>query len=154
MDSKQVLTQPEQARQLHAFGQTMAVLLAGEHTSSSICVLDCHTPPGLGPPPHTHRYEDEIALVQSGTLNFLDNGGWTSVHAGGAVFLPRGQLHTYRNDGDQPSRHWVIATPSGFERFFARCADEFDAPGGPDIERIVGIAAEHGIEIQSPRPPV
>jgi hypothetical protein len=36
-------------------------------------------------------------------------------------------------------------TPSGFEKFFARCADEFAKPGEPDMSRIVEIGAEHGI---------
>jgi quercetin dioxygenase-like cupin family protein len=152
MNARLVLMQPEDARQLHAFGETMAVLLSGEDTGSSLTVLDCRTPPGLGPPPHIHRNEDEIFLVQSGTLSYLSDGVWASVRPGGAAFLPRGQLHTYRNDGDQTSRHWVVTTPSGFEKFFARCADEFAAPGGPDMARVIGIAAEHGIDIQVPPP--
>ena len=152
MTAKPVLMQPEDARQLHAFGETMAVLLSGEQTGASIAVLDLRTPPGGGAPPHIHHREDEIFLVQSGTLSYFCDDVWTSVQPGGALFLPRGKLHTYRNDGDEIGRHWLITTPAGFEKFFARCADEFAAPGGPDMERVMGIAADHGIDILGPPP--
>ncbi len=36
--------------------------------------------------------------------------------------------------------------PSGFETFFARSADEFAKAGGPDMDKIVEIHWEHGIE--------
>jgi hypothetical protein len=61
------------------------------------------------------------------------------------VYVPRGHVHAYRNAGDTPSRMWVITTPSGFETFFGRCADEFACSGGPDMAKVVGISAEHGI---------
>jgi hypothetical protein len=35
---------------------------------------------------------------------------------------------------------------SGFEKFFARCAEEFAKPGEPpEMERLIEIGAEHGI---------
>jgi hypothetical protein len=39
----------------------------------------------------------------------------------------------------------LTPTPSGFEKFFARCAEEFAKAGGPDMSRIVEIGVEHGI---------
>jgi hypothetical protein len=38
-----------------------------------------------------------------------------------------------------------MTTPSGFEKFFARCAEEFAKPGGPNMPRIIEIGVEHGI---------
>jgi hypothetical protein len=40
----------------------------------------------------------------------------------------------------------LTTTPSGFEIFFARCAEVFAQPGEPDMPRIIAISAEHGIE--------
>ena len=60
----------------------------------------------------------------------------------------RGCLRTYRNDGDQAGRHWVVTTLSGVARFLARSADQLGG-GGRGMERIVVIAAEHGIEIRA-----
>ena len=39
----------------------------------------------------------------------------------------------------------VHAAPAGFEVFFERIAEAFNAPGGPDMKAIVEISAEHGI---------
>jgi hypothetical protein len=65
---------------------------------------------------------------------------------GGAIYLPRGVVHSFRNIGTTPSKHWLIATPSGLEKFFGDCAEEFGKAGGPDMNRIVEIAHKHGIQ--------
>jgi len=64
---------------------------------------------------------------------------------GTTVFVPRTVVHSYKNHGDKPARLLPTVSPSGFERFFARCAEEFTKPGGPNVDRLVQIAREHGI---------
>lgn len=108
------------------------------------------TPPDSCPPLHRHSLEDELFLVVEGHIRYFAEGRWTEVGPGGAVYLPRGTVHSYRNVGTTPSRQWIITTPSGFETFFSRCADEFAQPGGPDMGRIVAISCEHGIEYVTP----
>lgn len=44
----------------------------------------------------------------------------------------------------------VHAAPAGFEVFFERIAEAFNAPGGPDMGRIVEISTEHGIHYVQP----
>ncbi len=39
----------------------------------------------------------------------------------------------------------IMHLDSGFDRYFARCAEEFAKGGEPDMPRIVAISAEHGI---------
>jgi hypothetical protein len=40
----------------------------------------------------------------------------------------------------------VMTMPSGIEKFFARCAEEFGKPGEPpEMARLVEIGVEHGI---------
>jgi hypothetical protein len=46
----------------------------------------------------------------------------------------------------------VVTTPVGFDRPFALCAEEFATSGGSDMQRVIGIAADHGIDIQVPPP--
>jgi uncharacterized cupin superfamily protein len=96
---------------------------------------------------HLHHREDEIFLVIEGRISYCVNGEWTEVAPGGVVYLPRDVPHCYRNVGETPSRHWVITTPSGFEIFFSRCADEFAKPAPPDMGRIAEIFSEHGISL-------
>jgi quercetin dioxygenase-like cupin family protein len=142
-----VVVQPGQGRDLHAFGEVLSVVLDGEQTRGSLTVMSAMTPPGVGPPPHLHHNEDELFLVVEGTINYFSNGEWAVVRPGGAVYLPRESVHTYRNDGDTPSRHWVITTPSGFEMFFAEAADIFAREGEPDMDEIIGTAGRYGLEL-------
>ena len=96
---------------------------------------------------HVHHREDEIFLVIEGHISYCVNGEWTEVGPGGVVYLPRETSHSFRNIGETPSRHWIITTPSGFEVFFSRCADEFTKASPPDMGRIAEIFNEHGITL-------
>ena len=141
-----VIVQPGRGKELHAFGDVVSVMLGGTHTGGALTVMLDVTPPGGGPPPHVHSREDELFLVLEGQVSFFVEGVWTEVGVGGAVFLPKGSVHCYRNVGTTASRQWILTTPSGFEDFFARCAEEFKQAGGPDMARIVAISREYGIE--------
>ncbi len=144
------ITQPGNARVLYAFGDEVTILLDGKQTGGQYAAGSVVTQPGGGPPPHVHRNEDEWFIVLEGTGSFWANGKWTDVGPGGAVFLPRGIPHTFKNNTDKPLKMLVHTAPSGFETFFARCAEEFNKPGGPNMPRIVEIAGEHGIHFVHP----
>jgi hypothetical protein len=72
------------------------------------------------------------------------NGEWSEVGPGGTAFMPRGIVHTF-NVGQKPCRRLTVTTPSGFEKFFARCAEEFAKSAKPDMSRLNEIGAAHGI---------
>ncbi len=133
------------ARVLHAFGEEVTVHLDGERTAGKLAMWTAITPPGGGPPPHYHLNEDETFHVLEGRVAFLLDGKWQEVGPSGTAFIPRGVVHTFKNVGDKPCRMLNMATPSGFEKFFARSAAECAKPGGPDMSRIIDIGAEHGI---------
>ena len=139
------ITLPGKTRAVRAFGDEVYFLLTGEHTGGMLTTFTDITPPGGGPPPHTHDYDDEWWHVLEGRVSFFNGKGWHEVPPGGAVFMPKSSVHTFKNIGDKPSRMIVSTSPSGFETFFTRCAEEFAKPGGPDMKRIVAISAEHGI---------
>ena len=131
---------------LRAFGEEITILLDGEHTAGRFTMWTEVTPPGGGPPPHYHVKEEELFHIISGRLEFLVNDKWHQAGPGGTAFMPRGVVHTFKNVGDQPSRMMITTIPSGIEKFFVRCAEEFAKPGGPpEMARLVDIGAEHGI---------
>jgi len=133
------------ARTLRAFGEEMIIHLDGKSTGGKLAMWTAITAPSGGPPPHYHENEDETFHVLEGRVAFLLNGEWNEVGPGGTVFVPRGVVHTFKNVGDKPCRMLNMTTPSGFEKFFARCSEEFARTGEPDMSRIIEIGAEHGI---------
>jgi len=144
-DKLPAIVRPEEGRVLHAFGQEVTILLDGERTNGRLTAWINVNPPGDGPPPHYHSTEDETFYVLEGCAAFLVNGEWHELGPGGSAFMPHGSIHTFKNVGDQPLRMLIMTVPSGFEKFFCRCHDEFAKPGGPDMSRVVQISKEHGI---------
>ena len=140
-----VIVAPEKRRVLEAFGEEITILLGGEQTGGRQTMWLETTPPEGGPPLHFHINDDETFHVLEGRVAFYQNSEWQEVGPGRSAFVPRGELHTFKNVGDQPSRMLLSTAPAGFEVFFSRCAEEWAKPGGPDMARIFAIAAEHGI---------
>jgi quercetin dioxygenase-like cupin family protein len=136
---------PTGTRVVSAFGDTATFMLTGEQTGGAYTMFVNITQPGGGPPPHRHDDEDEWFLLLEGRVEYFLDGAWTEVAPGTATFMPRGTVHTFRNPGDVPLKQLIHTSPSGFETFFARCEQEFQKVGGPDMESIVAISAEHGI---------
>ncbi len=132
-------------RVVSAFGEQARFLLTGAETGGRYTQWEEVTPPGGGPPPHYHENEDEWFFVLEGTVSFFRDGEWQDVQPGGGAFFPKGVPHTFKNNGSAPLRLLITTAPSGFEIFFERCAAEFAKEGGPDMERVLAISAEHGI---------
>ena len=141
---------PSRGKVVRAFGDEIIVHLGGAETGGKYTMFSAVTPPGGGPPPHYHANEDEWFFVQEGRAEFFKDNAWAEVPIGTAVFTPRGVVHAFRNPGDKPLRMMVHTAPSGFEVFFARCAEEFSKPGPPNMPRLIEIAAEHGIHFVKP----
>ena len=134
-----------EGRVLHAFGEEVRFHLDSENSGGVVNVWTELTPPGGGPPPHYHENEDEWFVVQEGRVEFFSDGKWTAFAPGAVLFMPRNHVHAFRNAGDTTSRMLLTTAPGGFDRYFARCAEEFAKGGAPDMERIAAINAEHGI---------
>jgi len=144
-DKSAAIIRQNDARVLRAFGLELRILLDGERTGGTLAMWTNITPPGGGPPPHYHLNDDETFHVIEGRVAFFLNGEWNEVGPGGTAFMPRGIVHTFKNVGDEPSRMLNMTAPSGFEKFFARCAEEFAKGDNPDMSRIAEIGVEHGI---------
>ena len=130
---------------LHAFGEEVIMHLDSESTGGKLNLWTELTPPGGGPPPHYHQNEDEWFVVQEGSVEFFSDGKWTAFRPGSVLFMPRNHVHAFRNAGQTTSRMLLTTAPAGFDKYFARCAEEFAKGGEPDMARIVAISAEHGI---------
>src|SRR5262245_46214217 len=103
-------------------GDRVRCLLDGAATGGQFAILELHTPPGAGSPPHMHTREDETFHGLEGQVEFWIDGKTIVAGPGTTVFAPRNVPHCFRNPGDKPFRALMIATPAGFEQFAARAA--------------------------------
>jgi hypothetical protein len=112
------------------------------------------TPAGTGSPPHTHP-GDEALYVLAGELAVHIGDETVTAGPGAAFFFPAG------------TREWFEAlteativttyTPGGIDKFFTEVGEHAltrtlppaeAAP--PDMERIVRVAAQYGMNIEVP----
>jgi uncharacterized cupin superfamily protein len=81
----------------------------GPPLSNQVGVVEGVLPPGGGfQLPHWHEDLDEVFYVLEGEVEFLLDGQWQRVGAGGAVFVPAGAVHAFRNRSERTARQLVI----------------------------------------------
>jgi uncharacterized cupin superfamily protein len=74
-------------------------------------------PPGGGPPPHRHDFEETFTLVE-GELQVMFRGQKRVARAGETIHVPANAPHQFHNAGTQPARMLCICAPAGQEEFF------------------------------------
>ncbi len=126
----------------------------GETTNGAFGLIEhWEMPVGFASPYHTHHREDECFYVLEGKVAFVCGGEWLEAGAGGFVYGPRGIPHGFKVTGDQPARMLLMCTPAGFERFVLDQATAMaEPPSPPDMERLLALAEQYGIEIHGPLP--
>ncbi len=64
--------------------------------------------PGKSPhPPHRHPNE-ELIILEQGTVETLSNGEWKRVGPGSVIFNASNQLHGLKNVGSEPAIYHVV----------------------------------------------
>jgi mannose-6-phosphate isomerase-like protein (cupin superfamily) len=144
-NSRATVVTPNEGERVRAFGNEILFKLTAAHTGGAFTLGLANAAAGNGPPPHVHLTEDELFIILEGTYRVYANETWSEVGPGSVVYLPRGCAHTFHVTGTTPGKHWVITTPSGFERFYARCAEVFAVAGPPNRSRLEAINEEFGM---------
>jgi quercetin dioxygenase-like cupin family protein len=102
---------------LGVVGDTYTILVSGKDTAGRYTLIDMHVPPGGGPPPHRHDFE-EMFTVLDGEVEFTFRGAATPVRTGETVNVPANAPHSFRNASDASARILCLCSPSGQEEFF------------------------------------
>src|SRR5215470_2567147 len=100
-------------------GDTYTILLTGKDTAGRFCLIDMHIPPGGGPPPHRHDFEETFTLLE-GELQFTFRGAEKTVRSGATINIPANAPHQFRNSSAVPARLLCICSPAGQEEFFMK----------------------------------
>jgi quercetin dioxygenase-like cupin family protein len=111
------LDQTDNLPHIGLVGDTYTVTIKGEDTNGRFCVIDMHIPPGGGPPPHRHDFEETFILLE-GEIEATFRGKKTSVRAGDTLNIPANAPHRFQNTSTGNVRMLCICSPAGQERFF------------------------------------
>src|SRR5437870_13909923 len=93
-------------------GDTYTILVAGQDTAGRYTLIDMHVPPGGGPPPHRHDFE-EMFTVLEGEVELTFRGEHLIARAGEAVNVPDNAPNAFTNASSRPARLMCIRSPPG-----------------------------------------
>jgi quercetin dioxygenase-like cupin family protein len=99
-------------------GDTYTILLTGKDTAGRFCLIDMHIPPGGGPPPHRHDFEESFIILE-GEIEATFRGVKSVAGAGETVHIPANAPHQFQNKSGRSARVLCICSPAGQEKFFA-----------------------------------
>ena len=98
-------------------GDTYTILVSGRDTGGRYTLIDMHVPPGGGPPPHRHDFE-ELFYVLEGEIEATFRGDTLRLGPGETINIPANAPHSFTNAGSGPARLLCMCTPAGQEEFF------------------------------------
>jgi len=103
---------------LSVAGDTYTILLTGQNTGGRYCLIDMYVPPGGGPPPHRHNFEESFTILE-GEIEAIFRGKAITVRAGQSINIPANAPHQFQNKASLPARMLCICSPAGMDEFFA-----------------------------------
>src|ERR1700760_2999494 len=126
-------------------GDTYTILVAGADTAGKYTLIDMHVPPGGGPPPHRHDFEEMFSILD-GEIELTFRGQTSTARAGDTVNIPANAPHVFRNASDRPARMLCLCAPAGQEDFFREIgvpvAHRTQAPPPLDADAQAAFAAK------------
>ena len=142
--------------------QILTRKVSSEQTGGAYSLFEVEVGPGGGEGPHVQHREDECLYVLEGRFEFLIEGARIEAGTGSLIYVPKGNLHAFKNTGNTTGRMLVSQPPGGVYQGFVEEAgkpvatEEAASPTAersPEgVERLAAVGAEYGVEIVSPLP--
>jgi quercetin dioxygenase-like cupin family protein len=138
-------------------GDTYTILITGAETAGRYCLIDMVIPPGGGPPPHRHDFE-EMFTILDGELEFVFRGEKSVIREGGTVNIPANAPHSFRNASGRTARILCMGSPAGLDEFFLKVGDIVASRNSPPpvldeagkkerLSRVLELAPRYRTEI-------
>lgn len=128
-------------------GDTYTILISGKETDGRYCLIDMHVPPGGGPPPDRHDFEESFTVLE-GEIEAVFRGQRLTVHAGEAINIPANAPHQFQNKSTRNARLLCLCAPAGQDEFFQQLGDPVATrtttppPLSPDREKALRAKTE------------
>jgi len=98
-------------------GGVYTILLSGNDADGRYCLIGMTIPPGGGPPPHRHDFEESFTLLE-GELEATFRGQKAVVKAGETVNIPANAPHFFVNTSGKTIKLLCICAPAGQDEYF------------------------------------
>ena len=141
-------------------GDKVTFLVTGAQSGGACFICEGTAAPGGGPPPHVHHQQEESFYLLQGKLTIHAAGRTYQASPGDFIHIPRGTVHSFRNDRTVDARMLVTVSPAGpagleefFEEAFYPATDRSTAPPLLTEElmrRILAAAPKNGMEFARP----
>ena len=126
-------------------------LLEGGDSDGSVAVFEFDVPAGARvPAAHSHDGYGETVYGLVGVLSWTIEGTQSDVGPGEALFVPRGVVHRFDNNGGVDARALAIVTPGILgPEYFRDIAAVLDAAAGgpPDFAALAEVMGRHGLTL-------
>lgn len=149
LKSQSKIVRAGEAPVLDVLGDRTQVLLTAKETGGRYTLVRTEGPVDSGPPLHIHENEDELFLIEEGSIEFTLGHEKIVAHSGDVVWAPRGSTHTFRRLTDG-ARMVVFMTPGGMDNFFFDC-DKLAATGDFSPQSVIELCAQYGITVLPPQ---
>lgn len=157
MSNRPTIRPADQGRTIAVVGDVYRFLATGDDTNGKYAVWEAIVPPGGGPPLHVHSREEEGFYILEGEISFQVDGQKIVAHAGMFANMPVGTPHSFKNESNQTARMLISVAPAGLEKMFFEVGVPLTEgatvalpPSKEEIERLVALSPNYGIEIRIP----
>ena len=138
-------------------GDRYTFLVTGAQSDGAYFIMEAIVPPGGGPPPHVHSREEEGFYILEGEITFTMGDKRIVASAGTFANMTVGTPHSFKNESGKPAKMLISVAPAGLEKMFFEIGvllPEGSTTALPatkeDIEKLLAIAPNYGIEIKLP----
>ena len=118
-------------------------LVGAAETGGAYAAWEDSVRPGDVGRAHIHHGGDEAFFVLEGEFSFLLGERTIRSTPGSFIFIPRGTVHSFRNEGERPARFLVIASPGEFATYFQDVSAAVGTGGRFDSAEVAAVRARY-----------
>lgn len=128
-------------------GLTLEFMHSKTDTDGSLDMFKMTVEPNAKvPAPHYHETWDEAVYGLSGTLTWTLDDKEISVGPGQSLFIKRGVVHGFKNEGTEAAACLSMMTPAVLgTAYFRELAALLSTGGPPDVEKMKEIMRRYGL---------
>ncbi len=132
-------------------GGVYTILLTGADTAGRFCLVEMRVPPGGGPPPHRHDFEETFRVLE-GEVEFSFRGQQAVARTGETINVPANAPHSFRNTSGAPARLLCMCSPPGQEELFLAVGVPVESATAPPPQLSDAEKAERGARVAALAP--